>query len=95
MSPPGRAASDAVPLLSKHGATELPLAGPLHLEDLADRLGRTMHTVSTQGRTGREDMELIVIPTTLALSIGVGLAGAYGMLAIVFLLMERSIVRPT
>ncbi len=36
-------------------------------------------------------MEFIVIPTTVVLSIGVGLAGAYGMLAGVFLLMERSI----
>jgi hypothetical protein len=36
-------------------------------------------------------MELIVIATTLALSIGLGLAGARGMLSVVFFLMERSI----
>ena len=36
-------------------------------------------------------MELVVIAVTLALSIGLGLAGAHGMLSMVFLLMERSL----
>ena len=36
-------------------------------------------------------MELIVIATTLALSIGLGVAGAHGMLSVVFFLMERSV----
>jgi hypothetical protein len=36
-------------------------------------------------------MELMVIATTLALSIGLGLAGVRGMLSVVFFLMERSI----
>ena len=35
-------------------------------------------------------MELIVIPTTLVFSIGLGLAGAHGLLALVFLFLEGS-----
>jgi hypothetical protein len=38
-------------------------------------------------------MELIVIATTLALSMGLGLAGALGMLSIVFSFMSRSLVQ--
>jgi len=39
-------------------------------------------------------MEVIVIATTLALSIGLGLASARAMMATVFFVMERSMVRP-
>ena len=38
-------------------------------------------------------MELIGIAATLALSIGLGLAGARGLLVLLFLVMERSIAQ--
>jgi hypothetical protein len=38
-------------------------------------------------------MGLLVIASTLALSMGLGLAGAYGLLSIVFFFMERSIAQ--
>jgi hypothetical protein len=39
---------------------------------------------------GDEQMELIVIATTLALSIGLGLAGTYAMMSTAFYVMERA-----
>jgi hypothetical protein len=38
-------------------------------------------------------MELIVIGTTLALSIGVGLTAAYAVMSTIFFVMARAIVR--
>jgi hypothetical protein len=74
---------------------------PPHFAGCALALGRSgrstgawdAHRIHT-GPYGTWHMELIVIATALALSMGLGLAGAHEMLSIVFCLMGRSIAQP-